>query len=267
LLHNETYKRLREQDWLQFVSRDPNPSQTFHRIRTAVDRAFEEIGLLAEKPPDEKQELIFTVDKINNLISKILRMEHSLLHTLLPSSRVRKLDSRRVQISAGIIQDCVHFCQLQLQMLFPESESLIQPTIDQLNQTIRICNDIANKVELNELRNLGKDDNLEFLFNWDKVTTRDKYRLESFLYEETNLPFGVTQLKKSNNGKSITCKITDDNDTQVYYSVKIKINEGTSEKSNANLLLTDLDSNKVYTTSLVAKKKNETYYIFKKSNH
>lgn len=261
MLHNETFKRLREHNWLEIKKNDSNPSQTIHRIKVNAERSVQELGLLADKVPDAIQEDVFTADNMGFLISKILKVGGFWVNGV-PSSHSGRLEARRTQISARLIKKCTGFCILQIQMLFPETRALLEPTIKQLRQSVAICDDIANQIELKEVRDIGRERNLELLFNWDEITREGNLKLQNYLYTETDLTLGVTNLKKSRNGNSITCKLV--LEKKVIYFLQMTLNEKTN---HVDVIITDVDNNnKQYRRKLFVMKQNNINYIYRKIN-
>jgi hypothetical protein len=47
MLENETYRKLRERNWLEIVRKESNPSQFWHRIRDNVRKTIDQLALLA----------------------------------------------------------------------------------------------------------------------------------------------------------------------------------------------------------------------------
>jgi hypothetical protein len=47
MLGNGIRKRLTEQNWLSFLKRESNPTQTWHRLRSKANRAINDLILLA----------------------------------------------------------------------------------------------------------------------------------------------------------------------------------------------------------------------------
>jgi hypothetical protein len=248
---------LQEYNWNQLKEKIANSSQNLNRWKDQSNTALYDLSLIAKKIPEVTQENIFTREKMEPLILNILKMTFALGQ---PCVSINKLDTRRARLCAMLIDRCTKFCISQYALLEQRASALTRPLINQLQQSVEICNEIANKIELEDLRNFSSRPTNLYLFNWEDVTKKDRRRLEDFLYEDTSLPVGVSELKKSQDGKSLTCKLLDEG--RIIYSVEITINENGDV---AELKLTDYDTNKEYKENLQVLQKNGRNYIYKKN--
>ncbi len=90
-----------------------NPSQTWLRLRARVRVAIDDLKLLAQKLPDDKQEQVFSYEMFYDLISCLLGNEHvtrsfpkSQLLTKTPLSsltRDENLDPRRTMLALAFV--------------------------------------------------------------------------------------------------------------------------------------------------------------------
>lgn len=68
-------KKLKEhKSWDSATAKDSNPSQTWRRNRDKATRAIDDLGLMASKLDDEKQNEIFTADRLATFIESLLKV-------------------------------------------------------------------------------------------------------------------------------------------------------------------------------------------------
>ena len=60
MLKKHMRKKILEHDWLEIEKQESNPTQTWHRLRDMTIRAINDLTLLAQKLPEDKQKEIFT---------------------------------------------------------------------------------------------------------------------------------------------------------------------------------------------------------------
>ena len=165
--------------------------------------------LLSETLPDKELHEIFTEANLNGLILGLLKLSPTLAGVR--GGEKRELDSWRTQLSASFIEKCVYFCSNQYKVLEEESPFLAETNIGHLRRSIEICKQIANVVELRELKTKGIKNKLTYLFNWDKIPGSDEKSLKKFLVEEFlgsyDESYGL-EVRKSRNKKQLSCWIS-----------------------------------------------------------
>jgi hypothetical protein len=209
LLGKTLRRKLYEHKWVDIKNENSNPSQSLRRIKEAASTALRDLRLLSEKLPDKELHEIFTEPNVNGLILGLLKLSPILARVR--GGEKRELDSWRTQLSASLVEKCIHFCSNQYEVLEEESPSLAETNIGHLRQSIEICKQIANAVELRELKSRGIKNQLTYLFNWDKIPGSDEKRLKKFLVEE----FGIgsyeesyyQEVRKYRNKKQLSCWI------------------------------------------------------------
>ena len=140
-----TRKELSELDWVDFLKKGGNPYQKQKRITHDCQKAMRDLSLLATVVPYKDQSEIFNDGLVERLIGDLLGIRKSIL----PVNPVEpELDRRRVKLAAMMIEKSIGYCKFQLRRVMPETPSLTEPILKHLGETISICNDIANKVEL-----------------------------------------------------------------------------------------------------------------------
>jgi hypothetical protein len=72
MLSKSMRKRLNEHDLLWIEKHDSNPSQTWQRLKRHSITAINDLTLLANKLPEDKQEEIFSPNRIEDLIAQII---------------------------------------------------------------------------------------------------------------------------------------------------------------------------------------------------
>lgn len=130
-------KKLSKQNWLKATRTDSNKYQTWSRLRSHVNLALDDLSLLAEHLPNDKQEEIFTYQRVHPLIKKIL---------LQPSWETNHDDKdfRRTYLAAEIAEECISKCIKQYKKIEPD-EVLARPLLEKLQESIEVCKHIALK--------------------------------------------------------------------------------------------------------------------------
>ena len=130
-------KKLSNQNWLNATRTDSNRYQTWSRLRTHVNLALDDLSLLAEHLPNDKQEEIFTYQRVHPLIKKIL---------LQPGWETNHDDKdfRRTYLAAEIAEQCISKCIKQYKKIEPD-EVLAKPLLDKLQESIEVCKHIAQR--------------------------------------------------------------------------------------------------------------------------
>lgn len=203
-------KKLYERKWVDIEKEHSNPSQFLRRIKETANIALRDLKLLSETLPDKELHEIFTEANLNGLILGLLKLSPRLAGVR--GGEKRELDSWRTQLSASFVEKCIHFCSNQYKVLEEESPSLAETNIGHLRQSIEICKQIANAVELRELKTKGIKNKLTYLFNWDKIPGSDEKSLKKFLVEEFGIgsydeSYGL-EVHKSRNKKQLSCWIS-----------------------------------------------------------
>jgi hypothetical protein len=141
MLGKSLSKKLSEQNWEKAMERDSNPTQTWIRTRTKADRALKHLIILANTLPDDKQEKIFSIENMNELIDTILRQP------VWAEPHYDKLDPRRSKLAAVLAEKSLKKCIAQYDKL-EEGKAISKRITTHLEESIDICEDIALKTEL-----------------------------------------------------------------------------------------------------------------------
>src|SRR5215210_4991305 len=96
-------RQLNEQNWLSIIEEDSNATQTWKRLRDKAIIAINDLKLLAEKLPDDKQEEIFNKLAIDKLVN-------SILFPLRKDFDYDEYDSRRTGLAALLAEKGIRKC-------------------------------------------------------------------------------------------------------------------------------------------------------------
>ena len=253
MLDSRTRRQLKEHKFLNLKGNTTNPSQKLRRLAQSSKTAIEDLALIAGKTPEVLQDEVFTIKNMRPLIEKILTLEYSLSR----SPSVNMIDARRSQLSAIMINKGIEFLKLQYEFLEDDSPGLANIVLDQLFHAARISNEIANKVELLNIRNVATKSKLEYLFNWKKVGEKDE-KLWSYLYGHLGEPFGISDIKRSPDDRKIKFDLISPYDIAIG-TVKITLDE----QGNKATLLLSQGSTKIE-KELIVRWENDALYVFKK---
>ena len=134
MLGQSTRKKLENNEWGEYIQKDSNPSQTWHRIRIQANRAINDLITLATKLPDEKQDEVFTYDNVELLFRNILAGSSKL--------NLRKAKLAELFVRHGIIYFIFEYNKIQ------SNETLREPVKKELQDAMILCSAIASEIEI-----------------------------------------------------------------------------------------------------------------------
>jgi hypothetical protein len=195
MLGNSLRRKISNQKWQDFVISDTNPSQTWQRIRERAKLAINDLTLLAQQLPNEKQEVVFAAEDIIRLMGLILFPSYADLDH-------DELDSRRTKLAAVLVDKCITKCRYQVKRIIPNRQELSEPITAELQKVVNICKAVSAEIESRQFeaeRSMPK-----YIFSWDKVPGIDEDKLKEFLkktfYQEW---MEGAKIEKSKDGRSI----------------------------------------------------------------
>ena len=144
MLHKSIRRELTEQNWLQVEKNDSNPRLKLRRLKDQSIRAINDLSLIARKLPEQTQTEIFDYEVLKRLIEAILNVnsdEHS-------DFTNAGSDPRRTYLGALFSRGRNKALYRTYIAQNRETPILTEATVDQLNRTIKICNEIAYMVDL-----------------------------------------------------------------------------------------------------------------------
>jgi hypothetical protein len=282
LLHKRSRRKIIERNWVELDNKDSNPRQTLSRLRDRCREAISDLTLLANKLPEDTQDEIFSRKRIEPLIIEVLKftsfLENKrdwyhkewhdkpnsflpLTHSFKPS--ITKLDKRRIRLCSMLVERCIQFCISQYDILEQNTPNLTKPIRDHLRQSIELCNDIANKVELTDLQNLNNKKNLIYLFRWERATKKDRQKFEKFLIDETisyaNIILQPEQIEMSRDGRTLTCVL----ELGDHPIISVRMNKGITNKI-VEVIFRELKRKRNFKTmNLSIKQEDDITYVFK----
>jgi hypothetical protein len=171
-------KKISERNWLDIEKQDSNPSQLWRRLKEESITAINDLILLANRLPDDKQREIFSPTRVEDLITQIIYIGFF-------SQSHENFNSRKSEIAARLIKRGIDLIINQYMNTSSETPSLIKPTLDHLNQSVDICNDISYKMKLKNIDEELKGLEYQYLFSWNNMLTREKNRLINFILSKT----------------------------------------------------------------------------------
>jgi hypothetical protein len=177
LLHKHHRKQLEELNWLQIEKKDSNPRMRLRRHKMSSITAINDLSLIAHKLPEDTVAEIFTYDRVKKLIGSVLSREDSPDH--LDTVGSSDLNSRRTYLAALLVEEGIKICIEKYLAQNRETPILTEATVGQLNQAIKICNEIAYMVDLPMRRE--REDNLQYQFNWNRVPGPDEDKFVKFI--------------------------------------------------------------------------------------
>jgi len=180
MLKKHMRKKILEHDWLEIEKQESNPTQTWHRLRQMTIRAIDDLTLLAEKLPEDKQKEIFTHSLIEGLITQLLYGGRARTYSKPDTST-----PRRALLAAMLVERGTTLNSRQFNLLNRDTPSLVEPTTNHLHQAVNICKDISHKLELMRIDEEAEQNEIVYLFSWGRMWNIEKHRLEEFIFNET----------------------------------------------------------------------------------
>jgi hypothetical protein len=185
LLRKELRKKLIEHGWV-YIDKHGNPSQAYARIRSQVDRSFNDLELLLRAGiPEEKEEQLFSVEKITKFAEALVKGSRSVGSD---PSRYRMLQTRRSQIALILAEIGLEFLISQYLLLSKRTPSLGQTAIDELRHAVLMCRDISDEIISRSLESKTQREKTVHMFDWEMVPGRHNHRLRDFLMERLKSP-------------------------------------------------------------------------------
>jgi hypothetical protein len=162
MLDKTTRKKLLKHNWLDYAQEHSNPSGALKRFRDQAQRAINDLALFAEKLPHGTQQEIFNYSNTNKLVNAILKGS--------PDGQDSSQDNaRRTELAALLVRSGSYFCIEQYESKIETSSILNKGNINNLKNSINICDTIAFKTKLPEIRSVEQKEHLTLLFNWSKI--------------------------------------------------------------------------------------------------
>jgi hypothetical protein len=162
MLRQDMRRQLREHNWLDIANAASNPQQKLTRLRDEAIQALEDLVLLAKKLPDHKQKEIFNYPNIDKLLSAILKASSD-SHDSIEDS------ARKTELASLLVKRGAEFCIQEYRSKIETDSILNDSNISKLKNSIDICDTIAFKMKLPEIRSTERKEDLAYLFNWSKI--------------------------------------------------------------------------------------------------
>ena len=245
-------KQLSEQNWLRIIEEDSNATQTWKRLRDKAITAINDLILLAEKLPDDKQEEIF--NRLN-----IDKLANSILFRLRKDFDYDEYDSRRTRLAAILAEKSIKKCISQTSRIARRPE-LIEDFIAGLRKSISNCAVIALETEV--ISTESQNTILDYLFDWNNVLdNHEDNKLKQFLKYNYNQDWVEdARIKRSKDNKTIFINSTRTNNSN---SITIRIAD---DKTSANLLISDADGKEIVNRNFVVKDNGDRTLVYYKRN-
>lgn len=218
MLGNGPRSRISERNWLDIKGRESNPYQFWHRIRGQANTAINDLVLLANKLPEEKQEEIFSYANMKRLVESVLAKKDKYM-----TAPDKLSDVRRTQLAALLVEEGLKICMEKYESLLSETPPLTEPTTDHLNRTKTICKEIAYAVDLHERKFAKEEKELYYLFNWTRIPGSDNDKLIKFIKGEFG-EFDVKWIKainKQDDGNTIFFSYRNSPDPPRIFCIKL----------------------------------------------
>jgi hypothetical protein len=253
-------KRLLTQNWRDIMTQESNPTQSWHRIRDKANRMINDLILLGEKMPDEKQGEIFDEEKIFRLMRSIL-WKHD-IDDIENTFEGISLDGRRTALSSLMVMVATEVCVEQYKLLMKDTPNLAEPTISHVRQSAAICRDIAYRSELMERDMDAEKQGLLYLFEWNKIsTTKYTPRIAEFIRKEVRFMYiELGPIEVSKDGKNIRGTFTDPPfDSESNWSFILDLND---TKTTATFRAFDKNGNERARKNLVVKHEHDSVVVY-----
>jgi hypothetical protein len=282
MLKRTTISNLKKQSWESFIRREfedgegisggkgkGNKSQNNSRYKDQVNTAFEHLSLLAEKMPDDLQREVFSYKNLRKLLEGMSKYEKD----------GYILDRKpNLRIAEYLVTFGLDMLLKEFQSLEKHNPSLSQLTIDHLERTKAICQDIAQSAEFVTRKNELKEKKYDYLFSFRDFYQRPS-RIKDYLLkliEKTNVrsmgilseavDISTIRKDKDNNSKYVAVIFNGIIDEDLGYITLQVIKEvkGDSLKRSVDITVELVDGYKFSQTLDVMEKDND-YLVYKNS--
>jgi hypothetical protein len=204
-------KKISERNWFDIEKQDSNHTQTWQRLKNHSITAINDLILLANRLPEDKQKEIFSPTRIEALIAQILDVG------ILNLSH-KDFNSRKSELAARLIKRGINLNVYQYVNSSSDTPSLIKPTLDHLKQTVSICDDISYKMKLKNIQEEEEVEgsNYQYLFSWNNMLTREENRLINLIASKTGEDFdGILNVQNKGNKRRVIDFGIDNGDPEV----------------------------------------------------
>lgn len=215
MLHHGTMKQLRDQNWLEFIKNDSNPSQLKQRIRDSVAEMLAQLTVFAQKIPEDESESYLPRDRIIKVVVSLLKeakLEDVTMNNVFKGEidlkDLAKFDqnipnSRKAFLASSLAELSLSSMIRQYKSLYPNTPHLSGIVTDQLEKTISMCKEIAYKIELIKQNEISIKNNSNYLFKWEEIPGKDEYRFLDFLESEFGQAYEKIEFVKRNYDKTL----------------------------------------------------------------
>lgn len=179
MLGPSTRKKFLEHDLLYILDHDSNKYQTWRRIREDCLKALRDLVLVAKKTPDDKLHDIFNEKNITELLRSILFLYHS--------DKEITARSPDVKLASSLVSLGVMICIEEYKRWYKDTPESIKPTINYLEKSIGICNEIGYKSRLNAIEKEAVAKKLNFICIWEDISGKDKPKINNYILNELPL--------------------------------------------------------------------------------
>jgi hypothetical protein len=151
MLAKSTRKRLTELNWVEIAEDDENHGDTMRRYKKQINKAINDLILIANKFPNKDQEEIFSYANIEKVIQAILNGNIEGLHEYdkIDKKKISKeqnndydknFKNRILSISALLVQEGAKVC---MEHYKANNQRTFTPVMRTLEEAAEICNIIA----------------------------------------------------------------------------------------------------------------------------
>jgi hypothetical protein len=179
LFNKVTRKRIREHDWLYIQNFEKNPWQTYRRFRDRAINSIEDLSLLAKKLPTNKQEEIFNKETIEPFLKCLFFIDES--------EKEARLRQPNVDLACLLAEEGIRICSSTYRKWNKDIPESAKPTLDYLEQAIRICREVGNKSYRDHTEKETILEKHKLICGWENKFTSDFERFENYVGKEMDL--------------------------------------------------------------------------------
>jgi hypothetical protein len=183
-------KKIREQNWLDIEKHDSNPSQAWRRLKDQAITALNDLILLANKLPEDKQKEIFSPNRIEVFVAQMLDIgEDYQFHDV--------FNPRKAELASRLVNRGIKLNSIQFRESNHDTPSLIEPALDHLRHSVNICNEISYKMRLKNIQEEETEGSgYQYLFSWNDMLDKQKNRLLDFIISKYGYDNNIEILSK-----------------------------------------------------------------------
>lgn len=247
MFKKQTRKELYDRKPLVFtIGEMSNPSGKWNRFKKQVILGKDDMVLLYHKLPSDKKNELYNLHNFKKLLEILLDKQSD--------------NFTKIELANYCVNESLEIMKHHFFLQNKDTITIVNEINGSLEKAKKICQDITHRAQVKQIKSNYPKERDQYLCSWNKITNREKTRLETFMVNVMDIPpFELILYKDAKN--QIHGTFRDEKDAK--YKLKITLDYS---RLKANLLI---ESNSDVTDSrqFDVKVLNDDYLLyFKKTD-